>query len=120
MPIDRRQFERDGRPAAGRPRPGLGPPADRGDGASARARLRAAGHQLRVGLDVVLDLIPVVGDVITAAMGAWMVWEARNLGMSKCHLARMGGNVGFDFLLGAIPLGRRPVRLRLPLEHAAT
>jgi Domain of unknown function (DUF4112) len=61
------------------------------------------GTQLKFGLDVLLDLIPVVGDVIAAAMGAWIVWEARNLGMSKWHLARMSGNVGFDFLLGAIP-----------------
>lgn len=61
------------------------------------------GTQLKFGLDVLLDLIPVVGDVIAAAMGAWIVWEARNLRMSKWHLARMSGNVGFDFLLGAIP-----------------
>lgn len=61
------------------------------------------GTGLKFGLDVMLDLIPVVGDVIAAAMGAWIVWEARNLGMSKWHLARMSGNVGVDFLLGAIP-----------------
>lgn len=61
------------------------------------------GTNRRIGLDVVLDLIPIVGDVIAAAMGAWIVWEARNLGMSKWHLARMSGNVGVDFLLGAIP-----------------
>ena len=61
------------------------------------------GTNQRFGFDVVLDLIPVVGDVVAAAMGAWMVWEARNLGMSKWHIARMGGNVGVDFLLGAIP-----------------
>jgi hypothetical protein len=56
-----------------------------------------------VGLDVILDLVPVAGDVVAAALGAWIVWEARNLGMSKWHVARMGGNVGLDFLLGAIP-----------------
>ena len=64
---------------------------------------KVPGTNYRIGLDVVLDLIPVVGDVIAAAMGAWIVWEARNLGMSKWHIARMSGNVGFDFLLGAIP-----------------
>ena len=61
------------------------------------------GTQRKFGLDVVLDLIPVVGDTIAAAMGAWLIWEARNLGMSKWHLARMAGNVGFDWLLGLIP-----------------
>ena len=61
------------------------------------------GTQRKFGLDVLLDLIPVVGDTVAAAMGAWLVWEARNLGMSKWHLARMAGNVGFDWLLGLIP-----------------
>jgi hypothetical protein len=56
-----------------------------------------------VGLDVILDVIPFVGDIVSTALGAWIVWEARNLGMSKWQIARMSGNVGFDFLLGAIP-----------------
>jgi hypothetical protein len=56
-----------------------------------------------IGLDVILDVVPVAGDVIGAALGAWIVWEARNLGMPKWHVARMAGNVGVDFLLGAIP-----------------
>ena len=57
-----------------------------------------------IGLDSIVGLIPVVGDVITASMGAWLVWEARNLGMSKFQLARMAGNVGIDTALGAIPV----------------
>ena len=61
------------------------------------------GTNQNFGLDVVLDLIPVVGGVIAAGMGAWIVWEASNLGMSKWQIARMSGNVGVDFLLGAIP-----------------
>jgi hypothetical protein len=56
-----------------------------------------------IGLDVILDLVPVVGDVAAAALGAYIVWEARNLGMSKWQIARMAGNVGFDWLLGLIP-----------------
>ena len=42
-------------------------------------------------------------DIATAAMGAWIVWEARNLGMSKLQMARMFGNVGIDWALGLIP-----------------
>ncbi|WP_404712841.1 DUF4112 domain-containing protein [Sphingomonas sp. MMS24-J13] len=56
-----------------------------------------------IGLDVLLDLLPVAGDLVGAALGCWLVWEARNLGMSKWQMARMFGNVGIDALLGAIP-----------------
>jgi hypothetical protein len=56
-----------------------------------------------IGLDVILDLIPGIGDVAGAALGSYLVWEARNLGMSKWQMTRMAGNVGFDFLLGLIP-----------------
>ena len=62
------------------------------------------GTNYRVGLDAVVGLVPVLGDLVTTAMGAWMVWEARNLGMSKLHLVRMAGNVGVDTLIGAVPL----------------
>lgn len=61
------------------------------------------GTNRRVGLDSIVGLVPVVGDLITASLGAWIVWEARNLGMSKWQLARMAGHVGVDTLLGAIP-----------------
>jgi hypothetical protein len=61
------------------------------------------GTKQQVGLDVILDLVPVVGDIAAAALGAYIVWEAKNLGMSKWQMSRMAGNVGFDWLLGLIP-----------------
>ena len=61
------------------------------------------GTSKRIGLDVLLDFVPVVGDLAGAALGSYMIWEARNLGMSKWQMTRMGGNVGTDFLLGLIP-----------------
>jgi len=85
------------------------------DPASVRRRLEHAEHLLeglfvipvinrRIGLDVILDALPFAGDAIAAAMGGWIIWEARNLGMSKWQMGRMAGNVGFDFLLGLIPV----------------
>ena len=56
-----------------------------------------------VGLDVVLDFVPGVGPTAAAALGAYLAWEARNLGMSKRHIARIAGNIGVDWLLGLIP-----------------
>ena len=62
------------------------------------------GINRRVGLDAIVGLLPVAGDAITAAMGLYLVWEARNLGMPKWQLWRMAGHVGADTLLGAVPL----------------
>lgn len=84
------------------------------DPASIRTRIEAVegfmerlftvpGINRPVGLDSIVGLIPVVGDITTAAIGAWLVWEARNLGMPKWQLARMAGNVGVDTAIGAIP-----------------
>lgn len=89
--------------------PGIGT-----DPASVRQRVEAMerilerlfvipGVKQPVGLDVILDLVPVVGDIAAAALGAYIVWEARNLGMSKWQISRMAGNVGVDWLLGLIP-----------------
>lgn len=65
--------------------------------------LTIPGTRQTVGLDALLGLIPVGGDIIAAAMGAYIVWEARNLGMSRGQMARMCGNVGFDWLIGLVP-----------------
>lgn len=62
------------------------------------------GTNQQFGLDALVGLVPVAGDAISAALGLYLVWEARNLGMSKWQLARMTANVGFDTLVGAIPL----------------
>ena len=62
------------------------------------------GVNYRVGLDSIVGLVPVVGDLVTAAMGAWMVWEAKNLGLPKWKLWRMAGNVAFDTAVGAVPV----------------
>ena len=57
-----------------------------------------------VGLDAIVGLIPVVGDFISMAMGAYIVWEARNLNLPKWKLLRMAGNVAFDSAVGAVPV----------------
>ena len=62
------------------------------------------GTKIPFGLDSIIGLVPVLGDIITAAMGAYIVWEARNLGMSKWQLIRMTANIGIDTAIGAIPI----------------
>ena len=57
-----------------------------------------------VGLDAIIGLVPVVGDIIAMGMGAYIVWEARNLDMPKWKLLHMAGNVAFDSAVGAVPM----------------
>jgi hypothetical protein len=92
-----------------RPFPGFG-----SDPQSVRARVEAMerlleraitipGTRQKIGLDVILDLVPVAGSTAAALMGAYMAWEARNLGMSKMQFTRMAGNIGVDWLFSLIP-----------------
>lgn len=85
------------------------------DPASVRRRIEAMEHLLErsfripgvnypIGLDAVAGLVPVVGDLVVGAMGAWIVWEARNLGLPKWKLWRMAGNVVLDTAIGAVPV----------------
>lgn len=61
------------------------------------------GTSRKVGLDVIMDFVPVVGPTVAAIIGSYLAWEARNLGMSKWTMLRMAGNIGVDWLLGLIP-----------------
>lgn len=83
--------------------------------AAVRRRIEALEHLLeglftipgtnrKMGLDVILSFIPVGGSAVAAAMGSYLAWEARNLGMPKSAFIRMAGNIGIDALLGAIPV----------------
>lgn len=62
------------------------------------------GTKQSFGLDAIIGLVPVAGDTIAAIIGLYLVWEGRNVGMTKWQLARMTGTVGIDWLTGSIPL----------------
>jgi hypothetical protein len=62
------------------------------------------GTRLRVGLDAILGLLPVAGDLIGALAGSYIVMTAAKAGVPKPVLARMAFNVGIDTLLGSVPL----------------
>lgn len=66
-------------------------------------RFGVPGTKLRFGLDSVLGLFPGLGDVLTSAIALLIVHHAWQAGASKLTLARMLGNVGLDFLIGAVP-----------------
>ena len=58
----------------------------------------------RVGLDALLGLVPVAGDLLSAALGLYLVAQARELGASRWLQARMIGNLALDAALGVVPV----------------
>lgn len=58
----------------------------------------------RFGLDPILGLIPWIGDLIPAAVGAWIVAEAIRFPIPKVVVARMVVNVAIDFAIGIVPV----------------
>ncbi|MGB6239916.1 MAG: DUF4112 domain-containing protein [Bradyrhizobium sp.] len=62
------------------------------------------GTKIRYGVDGIIRLIPVVGDIVATAFSLWLVREARALGAPWHVTARMLGNVAVDGVVGMVPL----------------
>lgn len=62
------------------------------------------GTSIRIGLDPLIGLIPVVGDAIGAVVGIWVIAEAARFGIPRIVLGRMVVNLLLDLGIGAIPL----------------
>lgn len=61
------------------------------------------GTNIRYGIDGLIGLVPVVGDLLTTALSLWIVREARALGAPRHLVARMLGNVALDGVVGLVP-----------------
>jgi Domain of unknown function (DUF4112) len=57
-----------------------------------------------VGLDAVLGLFPVAGDLLSSAIAVSLIGRSLKYGVPHDLIARMLGNVLFDFILGAVPV----------------
>jgi hypothetical protein len=62
------------------------------------------GTPVRVGLDPIVGLVPVVGDAVAALVGVWVIGEAARFGIPRLVLGRMAVNLAVDLAIGAIPI----------------
>ncbi len=58
----------------------------------------------RIGLDSLIGLVPIVGDVIGGGIAAYILYSGYRLGASLATLIRMIGNVVLELIVGAVPL----------------
>ena len=62
------------------------------------------GTRIRYGIDGIIRLIPVIGDLVATAFALWLVREARALGAPWHVTAWMLGNVAVDGIVGIVPV----------------
>jgi Domain of unknown function (DUF4112) len=62
------------------------------------------GTNIRLGLDAIVGIVPVAGDVISGVVSSYLIWEARQIGAPKWLIARMTANTLLDTTVGAIPV----------------
>lgn len=58
---------------------------------------------VRLGLDFLIGLIPVIGDLIMAGVSLSIVAMAKSISVPRALRIAMLKNIGIDFLLGLIP-----------------
>lgn len=59
---------------------------------------------ISLGLDNILGLVPVVGDLLALGPSLYLIWRARQLGATPGALAYMLGNTMLDLVIGSIPI----------------
>ena len=68
------------------------------------SKFEIPGTGIRFGLDPLLSLIPVLGDLITLLISSMLIYTMHNHGASRKVVIKMMLNAGVDTLVGAIPL----------------
>jgi hypothetical protein len=67
-------------------------------------RFTIPGTSIRFGLDPILGLIPGIGDALANIAGSAILLIAAQYRLPKIVLLRMGLNVAFNALIGAVPI----------------
>ena len=62
------------------------------------------GTSIRMGLDGLIGLVPVAGDLVAGLISSYLIWEARQLGASRWVIGRMMANTALDTIVGAVPV----------------
>lgn len=68
------------------------------------SRWRIPGTSIRLGMDALAGLIPLVGDAATGIVSVYIVLRAREHGAGNALIARMVGNVALDTIVGSVPI----------------
>lgn len=66
--------------------------------------IKIPGISYRLGLDTIIGLLPVIGDLASLGISGYIIFQARRIGLPKRYLVKMIWNVLLDWLIGLVPL----------------
>lgn len=66
--------------------------------------IRIPGTPYRIGIDPLLDLLPIGGDFLGTAFSVYIVLEAARLGIPRAALVQMVLNILVDTVIGTVPV----------------
>jgi hypothetical protein len=66
--------------------------------------IQVPGTRFRIGIDAIIGLFPVIGDLIGAAFSTYILAMAARMGVPRVTLVRMGFNVAVESVLGLVPI----------------
>lgn len=58
----------------------------------------------RFGIDAIIGLVPVVGDLLSGGIGLFIVWRGSRMGVPRIVVARMLATSAIDIAIGAVPV----------------
>ncbi len=65
--------------------------------------VRVPGTSIRFGADAALNVVPGLGTLTAKLLAAYIIFEARRLGVPVPTMLRMFKHLGIDFLIGIVP-----------------
>lgn len=68
------------------------------------SKFEIPGTKIKFGLDPILSLMPVLGDLITLVISSMLIYTMHNHGASRKVVVKMMLNAGLDTIIGAVPL----------------
>jgi len=68
------------------------------------SKFKIPGTNITFGLDPIIGMVPIAGDIVGYVFSSFMVYSAFKKGVRGEILIKMLGNIGLDALTGAIPI----------------
>ena len=62
------------------------------------------GTNQKIGIDAIIGLIPILGDLIGAVFSTYIMYSGIKMGVSSKVVTKMAANIGIEFIIGSFPI----------------